>query len=427
MKLISTLVCVLFFLQVNAQGWDRTLTDSLRISSIAPTNDGGCVILGNDLVNRKIVVLKVNALGNKQWLKLFPDVASVNEPYQTGVVKIIQDNDGNYWFGISTYSLVGTPLTKLDKDGNRLLFRILPMKSVEIFSKNNQLIIFGVNTTTNQTTLLRLNANGDTLNINPIPTISFTTSANYTAVVQENSILMFGAANYARSYTTRKISFDGTILQQTSIPASVLPYATFPPTQMIKMLDGSVLIPDSMSLIKIDSMGAFVWRKPINIANFNLLAPISRYALAPIASDGSFMAIKNNPTNRYLDIQKYSKEGVQLSSFTWFYENSLNTISLTKTVNNSYVVTGNTVSNKMRLIRLDGNGYFYPYFIKGNVFSDRDNNCQLTSGDIPLQRVFITGKRTGFPDVVALTDSLGRYNLNVDIYDAVYPLSIEDD
>ena len=172
MKFITTFCCALFFLQLNAQGWDRTLTDSMRIASIAPTSDGGSVLLGTSLGIPSMKVIKVDALGNLQWAKVFNDSFPVyGETFPSGKLRILQDSDGNYWFGNSNVSFSAsqeTAILKLDKNGNKLLYRRVLLRSGEIHVLNNQLIVFGKNVVSGIGILLRLNSNGDTLDLKPI-------------------------------------------------------------------------------------------------------------------------------------------------------------------------------------------------------------------------------------------------------------------
>ena len=140
MKFITTFCCTLFFFQLNAQGWDRTLTDSMRISSIAPTSDGGSVMLGTSLGIPSMKVIKVDALGNLQWAKVFNDSFPVyGETFPSGKLRILQDSDGNYWFGSSNNGFGGsleTVILKLDKNGNKLLYRKLLLRLAEIHVLN---------------------------------------------------------------------------------------------------------------------------------------------------------------------------------------------------------------------------------------------------------------------------------------------------
>jgi uncharacterized repeat protein (TIGR01451 family) len=419
MKLIITLFCAFLFVQVNAQVWDKTLTDSMNIKDVCATNDGGSIMLGVRTVSQKIAIIKLDALGRQQWLKDISDVplSSVSNPADK--IRLIQDSDGNYWFGIIAANNTDLTISKLDKDGNRLLFRKMPLKNAEINVLNNQLVVFGVGTSNNLTTLLRLNANGDTLNVSTIPSIKFTRSIYYVSTVKNNGILIYNTNDTLPRRQTIRIGFDGTILAQNALSTTnsffVSPYRL---PQIIKTSDGGYLIPDSIDIVKVDSGGQLIWRKPIAITNSTTASPNFYNYLVAATQDGGFIALNNNILLRNLEIRKFSADGIQLTSTFVFYTNSLNNPYIVKSPRGGFLMAGNLNTSSyngfVRALKLDENGFLYPYFIKGKVFSDRDNSCQLSSGDIPMRRVIITARKIGFPDIFALTDTLGNYNLNAE-------------
>jgi uncharacterized repeat protein (TIGR01451 family) len=421
MKFLTTLFCAFLFLQVNAQVWDKTLTDSVNVKAISPTSDGGCIILGNRSTVFKMTVIKVDGLGRQQWIKDFADLPTVGINNSADKVKILQNSDGTYWVGVNYQVSTDLTIAKLDKDGNSILIRKLPLKNAEINVLNNQLAIFGINTTNSLTTIMRLNTNGDTLNINTLPSIKFTRSPYYVSTIKNNGLLIYNVSDSISRGQTMRIGFDGTIISKTLLSSDISFFVSaYPLTQIIKTSDGSYLIPDSTNVVKVDSGGQLIWRKPIGIINSSSSAPAYlNYLMAP-TQDGGFIAIKNNIGLKYLEIKKFSGDGIIVSSAFGFYSNTLNNPYMIRAARGGFIIAGNAegatqFGSKVRLIKLEENGYFYQYFIKGNVFSDRDNNCQLSIGDIPTQRIVITAKKTGFPDIYALTDSFGKYNLNVDL------------
>ena len=417
MKFITTFCCTLLFLQLNAQGWDRTLTDSMRIVDIAPTNDGGTVILGSRTTTQKAVVLKVDALGKSQWVKDFTDI-TLNPPpdFVTGTFKIVQDSDGNYWLGLAQLNGMDLKVIKLDTNGNTLFLKTFPLNSAHIDISGNQLLTFGrIN---NNWTLLRLKPNGDTLDIKSIPDIKPTYVPFYSFTAQKNSFLFYAIDSTSRMQS-HKIGLDGTLIARNSMPPIIRHGSPFPP--MVITTDGGFLVPDSSFVTKLDSTGKFLWRKLANVGNYVPSTPFIRYNMAA-TSNGGFIAIQNNTTKKSLRVSKYSSDGLLQTTSLWFYENTVDNPFMIRTSKGGYIIAGNTMGTKVRLIKLDENGYFYPNFIKGNVFSDRDNNCRLSGNDIPIQKVVMVAKRVGFPDALAMTDTLGKYNLNVDV--GTYEVSI---
>jgi uncharacterized repeat protein (TIGR01451 family) len=420
MKFFSTLFCAFFFLQLNAQGWDRTLTDSMKITSLSPTSDGGCIMSGNVVGLSKTAIVKVNAQGKREWRREFSDIPIFEEPFTTGHIKILQDSDGNYWWGVPNSSTENnvTTIVKFDKNGKTLFQKTIRMAGTQIHTLNNLLVLFGIETVSFKTALLRLKSNGDTLDSNLLPSIRFSRSPYFTSAVQGNGVLVVSNADTMFRNESIKIGFDGIIKLRTTLPTVQL-FTPFPLTQMIKTFDGSYLVPDSAFVIKIDSVGRFLWRKSLSVNNPIDFSPYFRYLMAATTPDGGFMAIQQNADKKYLDIRRFSPAGVLINSNFLFYQQNLDLPHLIRVSNSGFIVAGNTLSNlegtQVHLLRLDDNGYFYSNFIKGNIFSDRDVNCKLTGNDIPIQRVIVTAKRTGFPDILALTDTLGKYNLNVDV------------
>ena len=419
MKFITTFCCALFFFQLNAQGWDRTLTDSLKIKSISPTNDGGCIMYGNRLTLQKAVILKVDALGKTQWVKDFSDLPIYDEFLVTGRLNILQDNDANYWLGITSFSGVDLTLAKFDQNGNRLFLKKIPLTSAIINVSGNQLLAFGRNSN-NIWTSLRLKPNGDTLDIKSFPEIKSNGSLFISVTVQKSSFIFYGVNDSTGGMQSRKIGFDGNLIALNAMPFNIRYSNPLPP--MVKTSDGGLLVPDSSFVTKLDSNGKFMWRKIANITNITPGFPYYKYLMATNTTNGGFMAIKNNISKKSLTVSKYSFDGILQTTSLFFYENTIDNSLMIRTSKGGYLIAGNTMGTKIRLIKLDENGYFYPNFIKGNVFSDRDNNCRLSSNDIPIQKVVMVAKRVGYPDVLAMTDTLGKYNLNVDV--GTYEVSI---
>ena len=173
MKLFSTFLFSLFFFQIHAQGWDKTLTDSLRIASAEPTSDGGCVLFGwKTNLTTTAIVLKVDANGKSQWSRPVSNLSFVDEPYVTGRIRILQDKQNNYWISYSSYSSALSSIVKLDNSGNILWSRTIPMTNVEAHVGDNQMVFWGRGTGSDFVGygLLRLSFAGDTLGRNLIPT-----------------------------------------------------------------------------------------------------------------------------------------------------------------------------------------------------------------------------------------------------------------
>jgi uncharacterized repeat protein (TIGR01451 family) len=414
MKLFTTLLCVFLFLQSNAQVWDKVLTDSVVIKAISPTSDGGSIILGSRSATQKVAVIKVSALGQTQWVKDFADMNTVNVITGSDKVRIQEDSDGNFWFGLSLPNTSqNLTLSKLDKNGNRLFLKDITLKNAEINVLTNQLVIIG-QSSSNVTTMLRLKPNGDTLNLGLVPSLKFTRSPYYVSTVKNDGLIFYHISDSFPRYETLKLGFDGTVLARTLMPTLNFPFiSAYPLPQIVKTTDGNYLIPDSTNIIKLDSEGQFIWRKPIAVINPSPIAYFFGYLIAPTIN-GGFIQIKDNMSQKSLEIRRFAGDGVQISLSFGSYTDAFNVPYLIRSAKGGFIVAGSTNVGKVHLLKLEENGYFYSYFIKGKVFSDVDNTCKFSPGDVPTQRVIVTAKRTGFPDIYALSDTLGNYNLNAD-------------
>lgn len=427
MKLIKTLLFSLLFFQVHAQGWDKTISDSLKITSVAPTSDGGCVLFGWRAFLGKAIVLKIDANGKTQWVKALDNFSVFSELFVTGRIKVLQDKDDNYWLSVSSYNPTETVIAKLDKNGNQLLARTLSIYNAEVHVLDNQFVLLGVSKDPNDSgnpMLLRLNLNGDTLNKSLFPTIKFNRGPYHVSTLQKTGLLLYTTTDTAGRMRSMRLGFDGTIQATNSLFSQGVFISPLPSGTMIKALDGGYLVPDSIYVFKLDSVGKFLWRKELGVANKIPGTPYFRNYIAPTNTNGEFIAIQQTTggTNGFLDNRRFTADGTFLSSNYLFYKNNLDNGFLIRTAKGGLLFVANTLGTLVRLIKFDDNGYFFPNFIKGNVFSDTDNSCTQTQNDIPVQKVVVVAQKTGQPDILAMSDSLGKYNLNVDV--GTYNISI---
>ena len=192
MKLITILAFTLLSFQLYAQSFDKTLPDSARLMSIAPTSDGGAIILGNNLylirgAQDKIIIMKVNALGEREWRSDFDISGIVNDYLFSPRVRIAQDSDGNYWLGLAQISGTSQYIMKLDKNGNRLFSKYLNVLGGAINIYGNQLMVFGIKDGIWQ--MSRYSTNGDSLATTQYPLIgqSVVWNAPFSCITVPNS------------------------------------------------------------------------------------------------------------------------------------------------------------------------------------------------------------------------------------------------
>ena len=130
--------------------------------------------------------------------------------------------------------------------------------------------------------------------------------------------------------------------------------------------------------------------------------------------------MQNDQYKKNLSIKQYLLNGNITKNSKFNYKTEYFFSHAVTLSTGGYIVAGNGVNNgtngdNLRLIKLDENGYVYPYFIKGNIASDRDNDCKISGNDLPISRVLVQAKNQSNQDFYALSDSLGNYDLNVDL------------
>ena len=430
MRSLFTLFCFLFLLELQAQGWDRTLTDSLTITAVLSTADNGCIISGYFLPAGPFPqIIKVDANGKKEWKRELRDSFSVPPlPFPLTREKIIQDSDGNYWYSKARNDANTSQIVKLDKSGNVLLRRGFAFANLDILKFNNQILLLGPTSPSQPMVLTRLKNNGDTISTKNLDFLKPVKSPYFVSEIQGNEILIFGltdsVANVSISgFQTTRFSVDGALIAKNHFitPNFFSPYPFF---DIIKTSDGNFLIPDSSNINKIGKDGKFVWRKNLNLGipviQNPFPIPYLRHLIASKNSNGEFIGVKpvvnTNPTqlSGQFNVNQYSTDGNIIKSSTVNFTGNLINPFLIKSIKGGYILIGQSANNKIRLIKFDEDGYVYPNFIKGNIFSDRDANCKLSNNDIPIQRVTVVAQKAGQPDFIALTDTLGKYNLNLE-------------
>jgi uncharacterized repeat protein (TIGR01451 family) len=428
-SIITFCFSFLFMVSIKAQGWDFTYQDSLRINHVSPTQDGGCVILGNNRVGERPTVLKIDGKGKKEWVKYFPNLVGNESPITIGQLRIFQDSDQNYWFSLPNQVVnavsIGTTIVKLDKNGNTLFQKNIDIRSAQIGVIINNLIVLGLKNNPNGgapfTTFLSLKVNGDTLAYKTHPNIALGASPFFTTGQNSKYFVVTSAVDTANLLRFLKFDIQGSVVLNTPLPLA--PFSPVPTPQILGLSDGGFIIPtnfkptpDTLLTYRIDSLGEVLWSKPVS-SFLNITNSFSNILIASTPKKGGFLAIKNDKNALILSPKQFLSNGISGVTSTYNYRtaNDFSQVILLST--GGYIVAGNSTNNgtQLRLIKLDENGYVYPYFIKGNIASDRDNDCKITGSDLPISRVLVQAKNQSNQDFYALSDSAGNYDLNVDV------------
>jgi uncharacterized repeat protein (TIGR01451 family) len=428
-SIVTFCFSLLFIVSINAQGWDFTYQDSLRINHVSPTQDGGCVILGNNRVGERPTVLKIDGKGKKEWIKYFPNLSGNESPITIGQLRIFQDSDQNFWFSLPNQVVnsvsVGTTIVKLDKNGNQLFQKNLSTRNSHIGVLMNNVIIVGINNTSANppsTDFLSLKANGDTLKYVNYKNIRIGASPFFSTGQNSKYFVVTSAMDSFNTNRFLKFDVEGKIVQNIALPQQTITFTPIP--QITGLADGgfvipsnNIPIPDSLTILRVDSTGKILWVKSASPYVSTGNSPFGNFLIAPTPKNGSFIAIKNDKINKNLFVKQINSNGNIDKNSNYSYRIDYEFTSIIPLSTGGYIVAGNISLNgtQLRLIKLDENGYVYPYFIKGNVASDRDNDCKISGSDLPLRRVLVQAKNQSNQDFYALTDSVGNYDLNVDL------------
>jgi uncharacterized repeat protein (TIGR01451 family) len=430
MKSIITLCfSLLFMVSIQAQGWDFTYQDSLRINHVSATQDGGCVIFGNNRLGNRPTVLKVDGKGKQEWVKYFPNLKGNESPITLGQIRIFQDGDGNYWFSLPNQTINGlnalTVIVKLDRTGNQLFQKNIDITNGQIGVLNNNVIVLGIknnlNTNVPFAAFLSLKSNGDTLSYKAFPNISLGASPFFQTGQNSKYFVVTSRTDTASSLKFIKFDVNGNIINNTNFPAQPILFA--PSTHIFATSDGGFIVPsstspfpDSLNISRVDSTGRFIWQKSTTTFVNSNNSPFGTLLIASTPKNGGFIAVKNDKIKKDLSVRQFSLNGNIVKNSNYIYGTAYDFTNVIPLSNGGYIVAGNIANGtKLRLIKLDENGYVYPYFIRGNIASDRDENCKISGNDIPISRVLIQAKNQTNQDFYALSDSVGNYDLNVDL------------
>lgn len=119
---------------------------------------------------------------------------------------------------------------------------------------------------------------------------------------------------------------------------------------------------------------------------------------------------------------KYSQEGNELieewSNHTGDVENTDFATSIAATADGGYVLTGYNakflnIFNDVVLTRTDGQGNIYTNYIRGKVFYDQDEGCDLDNGEQPFPGWLVRAKGVN-ETYFGSTDANGNYLIRVD-------------
>ena len=384
---------------VFGQGWQKILTDTIRPSTATNAFDGGYVIAGQAGRSNFQSVLKVNAKGNKQWIKIFPDFTLTSTPTDFPL-NIIQTPD-------SAFLLHGADqdnayiVKKLDQQGNTIWSKKIPLDYAKLKPNKNEYVLIGKSRTLSSYVLLKLNLNGDTISQKQIQLGRF-----FDFDIQKDGIL---AVHFDGSQVI-KYDFNGQILSQKTV---VLSGFNIGWKRLIRTKDSSYYIGNNDTLLyKISKQGDILWKKQVTYYDYALTNDDG------IIGTNIFLITNGSNIYSSVIIEKFNKLGNSIWKKQFINGSNDSPEKIIACTNGGTLILVNSYNNGYPvplLIKIDDDGLVNPANLDGKIIKDIDKNCRFTTVDKPFYQSLVVAKNdiTG-ETIIATTDTTGRYNLNLD-------------
>jgi uncharacterized repeat protein (TIGR01451 family) len=399
MKNLFLFLTILGFQNVAfAQGWQKELTDSIRALTAINAFDGGYLIAGQVGRTNYQGVLKIDAKGNKEWVKNLPDFTVFSTP-DISPLNFIKTVDSSFLFFGGCDSDSGFCIKKLNQRGNTIWSKKMPFSYVRLKAHKNEYILIGNSRSFLSPVFLKLNRNGDTILHKPISIglyIDFD--------IQNDGVFVI---DYGNSQVM-KFSFEGQIIWQKNIS---LQYPRG--RKLIGAKDSSYYFGSDTLLNKISKEGNILWIKQYDYSDYALtsddgvLGVISRYE----PNGGGLVS--------YIEVEKINKTGNSVWKKRINPNPRAQIWDIIPCNSGGYLIFGNTYSvfgyTTPLFIKIDEDGLIYPISVDGKIIKDLNRNCQENPADKLFNQCLVVAKNgTTGEQYWASSDSSGRYNLNID-------------
>jgi uncharacterized repeat protein (TIGR01451 family) len=408
MKRLILILCVLCFHGFAfGQGWQRILSDSMLVSSTCNDYDGGYLITGKFQKNAALGIIKTDKNGKKIWSKQYTNFSeSLN--YNN---HIIQSVDSFFLLYGINYNNVCI-LKKMDKNGNFLWTKELPLDNPIVKQNRNEYIIVGKSQILSSDVLLRVNFKGDTI-FHKITGISLGTFE-----VVNDGILGINLTDNSLV----KIDWEGNIIwKKYVVPNSS---AWLPRTKIILLEDSSFIGLHGAFISKNRKNGDNIWVK-----NFEV-----DYAEKGITGNAEFIKVKGG----LIVMPRWSVQSRQLNSDEYYkidnngtvlwkqkfptFDKSVVMWTIIQCNNGGYLMVGNYDNDGLNnggdnlplLIKISDDGLIYPNILEGKTTNDLDKNCQKSNADKPLKSCIVEAKKSTGETFWGISDSIGNYFINID-------------
>jgi uncharacterized repeat protein (TIGR01451 family) len=410
---MKNLILILTILGVQTvafgQGWQRIFSEHFELKSACKDYDGGYLLAGATsaftLVPPPYVLMKVDANGNLRWTKSFEDVKT-----STGLnrsINVIQAADSSFLlYGRTDFAEVFA-VKKLDVRGNSLWTKKLPLREGVLKSNRTGFTITGYNPRISSAIILKLNQNGDTLSH-----VITTTESPYDFELQNNDLVCLKRG----SRDIYKMNLNGQVSWTRRPTLSLSSFQE--PMKMISAKDSNFYISGlDYNVLKINKNADSIWLKP-------LTQSLNVFSQFYISNDNGLISSPsnaNNPTST-VSMSRFDRNGGKIWTRTFNYLKRILIADVISCDNGGYLVVGNydpdnygtLTLGAIFLMKMDENGVVYPNNLEGKIIKDVNKNCQFDATDTPFKTCIIEAKNSLGDTFWGLSDSTGRYGINID-------------
>jgi uncharacterized repeat protein (TIGR01451 family) len=420
-NLLIILVLLCFENMINAQGWQKTLKDTIYPIATTNTDDGGYLITGSVGRSPFYGILKVDEKGNTKWSKNLPDFTTAYTP----MLNIIQTSDSAYILNGATRLFSNNNsdgdtifmVKKIDKQGNILWSKQFPMENAILKPYKNDYFIIGRSRPLSANIILRLNANGDTISQK---TLQF--GAFYGFDVQNDGILAVGLLFMNQVF---KLNFEGQLLSQKE---ELLDISNNDVSRLYRARDSSYYYGgNNTAFYKFSKNGNVLWSlKNTQFGPYKYV----------VAKDDGIIGVNTffdpnfgiNGTS-YLQAEKLDKTGKSVWKKRFNTGNKISAPLIVSCPTGGYLLVAPAYNASFfpvpLLVKMDEDGTVYPITLEGKIYNDLNQNCQLNATDKPFKNNLIEATKTDGEKFYAFSDTLGQYTMNLDsgTYQIKTPLS----
>jgi uncharacterized repeat protein (TIGR01451 family) len=391
MKNFLTILAILCFqTTVFGQSWQTILSDYLINITATNAYDGGYVLIG-DRGSFSQGMIKVDAKGNKQWLREIFDITPSLVPNY-----IIRTPDSAYLVhGLAQDD--DFMLKKIDQQGSIVWSKKFPLEYANVRLYKNEYFLIGKSRASSSYLLLRLSLSGETISQKTVQGGRF---SDFT--VQNDGILAISYDNY----TVIKINFEGLVIQRKNTVLDLTPDNT----RIYSARDSNYYATNTDGFVyKLSKQGDTLWKKNYNHFTYTLSNENG------MMGGSSRTEIVSGVERGYVVVEKISKTGGSVWKKRFGSGIKFRVQEIVPALTGGYLIVATVEDFRPVLMKIDENGELASNFIEGKIIKDVNKNCQFDATDTPLNNCIVEAKNNNSGNTFwGLTDVTGRYTLNLD-------------